>query len=418
MNINKKYLYEEFININLKYRYRIFDFIDKNCPISSKKKTQVLYEKIKDFKSKDQNEIKERKARILKDIKLHDYNKITIFNECERCDLCKYKTFIKVKKKLLDIQDDIFNKNIKVEKVINDFIEDLEYFNYKIIKDGRGKFSLQEGDTLKQIIYFNFIENISEKINAIFQKKNEYFRQIAKLLLVNNDFLEDFENIRDQYFYPRTYEDCAMYHPVKEFQKVFSKFQNEILELRDGYNLTQRWEPYMLQGMLIYPIDNNGELVVPENRPIPKPPDGKPGRMQILMGGKKLPEEPILVGDESEDMVKTFAKKHNVKVKDYFRTKDYKQPLRNFDRNFRWYREYQERIKDKGIKIKDAIFSEIFLDDIYNYPKDWQEPDYANYREKPDELSEDLKDDIEIGGANRIKAVIYRLDNLVYKKEK
>lgn len=418
MNINKKYLYEEFININLKYRYRIFDFIDKNCPISSKKKTQVLYEKIKDFKSKDQNEIKERKARILKDIKLHDYNKITIFNECERCNLCKYKTFIKVKKKLLDIEDDIFNENVKAEKVINDFIEDCEYFNFKIIKGNRGYFFLQKGDTLKQIIYFDFIENISGNLNIFFQKQDKYFGQIVKLLLVNNDFLRDLKNIKDKYFYPREYENYVLYHPKKEFREVFYRFQDEFQKLRDKYKLKQRWEPYMLQGMLIYPIDNNGELVVPKDRPVPKPPDGKPGRMQSFKGKKKLPEELVLVGDEKENIVKAFVKKYNIGLKHYVRKKAYKQPLRDFNRNFRWYKDYQRRIKDIEVKTKDLIFSEIFLDDIYNYPKDWQEPDYAKYREEPDELSEDLKNDIEIGGANRIKAVIYRLDNLVYKKEK
>ena len=120
---------------------------------------------------------------------------------------------------------------------------------------------MQKGDTLKQIIYFNFIENISEKINAQYQKQNEYFRQIAKLLLVNNDFLNDLENIKGKYFQPREYEDYIIYYPQKKYSDEFHKFQSEIIKLRENYNITQRWEPYIIQGMLTYPIDSKGELI-------------------------------------------------------------------------------------------------------------------------------------------------------------
>ena len=110
MNINEKPLYEEFIKINLKYRYSIFDFIDKNCPVAPKKKNDVLCERIKDFKPKDQNDLKKRKERILKNLKLHDYSEVTIYYECERCDLCKYEVFKKNKKMLSEIKDNILRK--------------------------------------------------------------------------------------------------------------------------------------------------------------------------------------------------------------------------------------------------------------------------------------------------------------------
>lgn len=418
MNTNEKSLYEEFININIKYRHEIFDFIDKNCPIAPKKKTQVLYEKIKDFNSKNQDEIKERRAEILENTKLYDYSKVMIFDQCKRCNLCKYDNFVKLKKQLKAIEDDALSSNFKPEKALNNFIENLEYFNFKIERDGRGNFSFQKGDTLKQMICFSFIENLPNLLNTNFQKQNKYFVQIAKLLLVNNKFLKDLNSIKDNYFYPKQYEHYTLYQPKKEYKENFSKLLYELTDLRDKYNISRRWESYIIQGMLTYPIDFNGELVAPKDRPIPRPPRGEPGRMQIFEGKKKLPEEPILVGDESEDMVKTFAKKQNIKIKDYFRSKDYKQPLRNFDRNFRWYREYQWRLKDKSIKTKDSIFSEMFLNDIQKYTQDWQEPDYTSYLKNSDRVSEDSKVDIEIGGANRIKAVIYRLDNLVHKKEK
>ncbi len=418
MNVNKNPLYEQFLKINLKYRYLIFNFIDNNCPIAPKKKSQVLYEKIKDFKPRDQDDIKKRRARILKNIKLYDYGKITTFYECERCNLCNYETFVEFKKQLKDLLIDILGKSFKKEKKLNDFIENFEYFNFKIERDGRGNFSFQKGDTLKQMIYFSFIENISDLLNTNFQKQNKYFDQIAKLLLVNNKFLNDLNNMKARYFYPKQNKDYILYQPKKEYKKNFPKFLIDIFELRDKYNITQRWEPYIILGMLAYPIDGNGELVVPEDRPIPRPPTGEPGRMQIFKGEKKLPEEPILVGDEREDIVKAFEKNHSIEVKNYYRTKDYKQPLRDFDRNFRWYKEYQERLKDKGTKTKDPIFFEIFLNNVHKYPEDWQEPDYTKYQEEPDELYEDLIDDIEIRGADRIRAVIYRLDNLVHKKEK
>jgi hypothetical protein len=327
--------------------------------------------------------------------------------------MCQYETFKKVKKMLFEIQDDIFNKNIYAEKALNYFIRDVGYFNFWIIQDFPDNFTLQKGDTLKQKIYFNFIENISEKLNNFYNKKNEYFVQIAKLLLVNNKFLKDLNNIKDRYFYLRD----VMYYPKKEYKEFFPRFQNELLKLRNNYNLAQRWEPYILQGMLIYPIDD-GELITPKDQPAPKPPTGEPGRMQSFIGKKKLPEELILVGDEKENTVKAYTKKHNIKNKGYYRTKDYKTPLRNFDRDFRWYKAYQYSLKDKNIINKDSIFLDIFFNDIYKYPKDWQEPDYVQFRDEPDGLSVVLKDDIEIKGISKIRTIIYRLDRIVYKKEK
>ncbi len=416
MNVNKNPLYEQFLKIKLKYRYLIFNFIDNNCPIAPKKKSQVLYEKIKDFKPRDQDDIKKRRARILKNIKLYDYSKVMVSNECKRCDLCRYETFAELKKQLKDIQKDALIRNIKPEKAVNDFIEDHEYFNFKIERDGRGNFSFQKGDTLKQMVYFSFMENISDLLNANFQKQNEYFIQIAKLLLVNSKFLKDLNNIKYRYFYPREYEGYILYHPKKEYKENFPEFQNEFLKLRSKYKLSQRWERYILQGMLPCPIDGNGELVVPEDRPIPKPPTGDPGKKEILEGGKKLPDELIVEGDEPENIVRDYAKRHKIKLKGYHRTKDkdYKQPLRDFDRNFKWYKEYQRRLKEKGSKTKDSIISEILLDSIEEYPQDWQEPDYIDYLEKPDKLP----DDGAIKGVNRIRRVLYRLDNIVYKKEK
>ncbi len=418
MKMNKNSLYEQFLNINLKYRYLIFDFIDNNCPIAPKKKSQVLYEKIKDSKPKDQDDIKKRRAKILKNIKLYDYGKIIIFHDCERCSLCNYETILEFKKQLKDLLIDILGKSFRKEKKLNDFIENFEDINFKIERDGRGNFSFQKGDTLKQMIYYSFIENISELLNANFGKQNKYFIQIAKLFLVNNDFLKDLNNIKERYFYPRTYETYTLYQPRKEYKENFSQFQNEFLKLREKYKLSPRWGRYIIQGMLTCDIDKNGELVVPKDRPIPMPPTGDPGWKEIIEDGKRIPDELIVEGDEPENIVRDFTKIHNIKSEYYHRTKNHKQPLRDFDRNFRWYKKYQKRLKDIGTETKDSIFSEIFLDDIKKYPKDWQEPDYTENQKKKNELVQSTKEDIEIKGIKRIRAVLYRLDNIVYKKEK
>jgi len=418
MNINEKNIYEKFIDINLKHRWLIIKFIEKNCPVSSKKKNNILYEKLKDFKPKDLDDLKKKKKKILENIKLSDFNKISIFEECNSCDLCEYKSFCRIKKDLYEMLDNILMGKLQAERTINDFIKKIGNINFKVIEDSRGKFRLQKGETLRQIIYFDFIQNIVERLNEYFGKQNMYYKQIARLLLVNSDFLERLEIIRSEYFRPREIEGYTIYHPDKKFSKNFSGFQKKIFELRKEFNITQRWEPYIIQGMLIYPINDYGELVVPEDRPVPRPTDGTPGRLLSIVDGKKLPIKPIIVGDESEDMISAYVRKYGIEIKKYKRTGRYRQPLKNFNRDFRWYRKYQRKIKIKGIKTKGSIFSEIFFDDVKNHPEDWEEHDYIDYLKESNKMTDISKEDIEIKGSNRIRAVIYRLDNIVYRQEK
>ena len=179
----------------------------------------------------------------------------------------------------------------------------------------------------------------------------------------------------------------------------------------------QRWEPYIIKGMLFYPVNDDGELVVPDDNPVPRPPDEKPGKLLSFTKKGVLPASLITVGDESEQGVKYFAKRHGISEKGYKRTKPFKKPLRNFNRDFRWYKIYQEKIKDRGAKTKGSILSEIFFEDKSCSPDDWTEY-IEKTRNDSDSSYSLLNEDVEIKAINRIRSVIYRLDKIVYEVEK
>ena len=421
MNKEKLPLYKAFLKVGYLLSSEIFNFIKEHCPIVGKtvKENQIKTMAILDnfFPTKS----------------------------CNACTLCTKNEFIYFYKKLRSYKNNIksFSDPITIIREIERMLKpakflydlDYEYRKLTLCEDYRNKKNIKKVN-FKQKILLSFyldIENILDVKRYLYQEK-EYFKQIAMLLLSCDDFIGDVKDIRDNYYIKVKCEDSPnnfLYErkdrELLKDENIYNKYREEINILMRKFKLTSRWRPYIINTVLKYPIkypiDKDGNLVVPKGGLSQPPPNGSPGTIMRITNNGKISKKLLAVGDEEEKEVRKYVKKYNIKDINFKKIKPRRRPMKNFYIYLRWYKEYQKmklEYEKKRFKNKDAIYDIIFSKDIIEHKDDWQRPHYKKYIQVKSQKSQltltpQEEEDIELRGPSRVRRKIFYLESLLYR---
>ncbi|GAG89633.1 unnamed protein product, partial [marine sediment metagenome] len=263
----------------------------------------------------------------------------------------------------------------------------------------------------------------------LYQEK-EYFKQIAILLLSCDDFISDVEDIRDNYYIkvkcessPNNFLYERKDRELLKDENIHNKYREEINMLMEKFKLFSRWRPYIINTVLKYPIDKDGNLIVPKGGLPQPPPNGSPGTIISTTPNGEISKKLLAVGDEREKEVRKYIKKYNIEDSKFKKLKLRRRPMKNFYTYLRWYKEYQKmklEYEKKEFKSKDAIYDIIFSKDIIEHKDDWQRPHYKKYIQVKSQKSElrltpQEEDDIEFRGSSRVRRKIFYLEFLIYR---
>jgi len=179
---------------------------------------------------------------------------------CERCNLCFKKEFIKKRKFLKKLVEDL-NKskgtfiNKKLEEVCKSYLQ----VSLNLEKRQEEKYGLKiETNNLYQYIIFDYVKPFLEKIYNNGNVK-EYFLQISKILLTTNKFIKDIEEIRNKYMVEKSFGNTIPdYYRKPDF--THEDIHQEIEKILIKYLLSTRWKSWAYN-ILIHNIDKRKKLL-------------------------------------------------------------------------------------------------------------------------------------------------------------
>lgn len=347
--VKKIKLYQGFIDSNTKYSNKIFSFIKRNCIIAN-------------FKINDLENIKLDKAKEIKLAALRDYD--SFFNDenrCDNCNLCDRFVFKEKRKLLKSNMKKLFireTNDSEKEKILDDITQELNLISFHIKKDIKGKFCKTILlKNLYQRIIDSFIDDVIKKLNNE-EDVEEYFLQVARILINTKEFKKDINNIRKKFFKRIKDRNSFTDYLLKDQNLTYSINQN-IEKILNKYNLAPRWENWV-NSLLYYDQKKILECTIDYL------PTGSLGIRRIFeknKGGlKEIGIEPIYVGDETKEELERFKRKYGKDVSIDI-SKKRRKPIFEFEKYLRWYKLYE-----KGKKPID-----IYDIDKQNHPGDWKD---------------------------------------------
>lgn len=394
-------LYNTFLEIDPKKSKQVINFLVDNCEscrdlmlllvaMNAPGQEKINHEIFLNIKNKMSLE---RLSQTLKDFNL-DKN-------CEGCGLCSIKNFREKRqtvKKLICELNDINGDSllINLNKMLSENLE----VTLSLKKINRGKYSYNcKFRNLYQNIFFDLIENYKDRLDALVDLQ-DYFSQIAQILISTKKFIKDIKIIRDSYMHPK---GNFYYRKDNILPKIIF---DEIQNLRVKYKLYRRWEVW-IYNILSHDISKYPSEIYNSI------PDGSVYGGFLLPSNyvkKEITKEPFIVGDEAERNISDF-KAETGQAMDIEIRNNRRKPITEFKKQLRWYKLMEER----------KSYIDIIDSELDSHIEDWEEfRDYKDAQSRGIRVLVDGKKEeyYERMAINRIKVGIKIIKDRIYKEYK